>query len=271
MHGCVTWCLSRCAPTHLEASQALPFLLALCCDGTITVWDLQTEEQLMSDSVIGVLSAHSGEGIVQCAVTPAGVPIVRTTFAGEFSYHLKLKTWLRLSDTNFIHSNFYSSLQSVSMGGSVDEPRAKIDQGRHISRGLLGSLASADMQERAQATTAHLETQIASASKLFSGNSAQKQKWLEAYVRHLTNAGMEGRLRELCILLQGHPVLGASGSMGIDDSTKVLQEVVLPIMGGNRGLQRLVNEFQVLQDGMAQSIIDRGALGALGMSDTKGP
>ena len=91
---------------------------------------------------------------------------------------------------------------------------------------------------------------------------AEFTRWLTAYARHLTADADEPALRELCMELLGPPrmVAAAGDAVGQADSAEeawvptvlglskraLLQQHVLPAIGANRVLQRLLGELNDL-------------------------
>jgi len=250
-------------PKYLEASATGSHVVAVCADGSCVVFDLSEEEEVLNTSVLPLLdAAKRGESILKVTIAGDKSLTVYTALRGAFRYHLKLKSWLRLQETNFVHSNFYSS---VDNGNERALPVARTESAGR----LMGLLANASSTERCQVTTAHLETQLSSISKFNKdGKAGQEAKaWLVAYVRHLASAGMESRLREVCNTLRGKPVLGSMGDIRAllppEDRDVFLRETVLPILGSNRAIQRFAIECKEMVDGSDSSIIDRGVLGVL--------
>lgn len=242
---------------RLDASEApAAFLCALCSDGAVCVWDLLQEEALVTTNISSLLA--TGDDVVSSSLTTSGMPVIHTRCSGTFTFSHKMKTWMRLSDANFIQSSFYSmSSRSSSLG--LHEASATFEH----TGDALTRLAGTSPAQRLQSTTAHLETRLSCCSKLFADDNAKKE-WLGAYVRHLTGSGMENKLQELCSHLQGQPVVGATGDICDNRKTDMwLKEIVLPIMSQNRHLQRLVNHYQDMSQKMSQPIDTRGLVGAL--------
>jgi len=133
--------------------------------------------------------------------------------------------------------------------------------------GVLGEAAAA---LRLQATTAHLETQLTTVCQVGSEGpqelGPEAQEWLLAYVRHLSQGGLESRLREVVDLCRGSPGLGLPRGIPLGDAREAfLQTKVFPVMSSNRALQRLVRELtEEGPEGTKEPIMERGAVSILG-------
>ena len=196
---------------------------------------------------------HARSGNVSNPVNPGGS-------IQAFVYDRALELWVRISDSRFILSDFYSTLPS-----SNSKCRGELSKMDDAVRN--GAFASSLRPSRKAKTTgeghaaymyneegnflntrSHCEDRMACAVAL--GSSIEFQYWLSQYVKNLVGCGNESQLRMLVEML-------LCPSEGLCDSTwwlsssptilalnrkNLVKTVVIPEMSKNRSLQRLTNE-----------------------------
>ncbi|GBG66406.1 hypothetical protein CBR_g60059 [Chara braunii] len=201
-----------------------------------------------------------GRKVVRCHLSRAGAPVIVLDNRHAYVFHMAMCCWIRVADKEFLGSEFMTSWvgNGLRWGGGVGVGADTVGEVGELQAGvasvglwsrnarMLGRLL--EREDSKQATRAHLETMLASALAL---QSPQEYKsCLLAYVRHLTREGDEGRLREVCEDLFGMPSSSAHGPAEREDAfvlgmrkRHLLRNDVLPVMAGNRKIQRLLNEF----------------------------
>jgi protein HIRA/HIR1 len=198
-----------------------------------------------------------------------------------FVYDRPSELWMRISDSRFVLSDFYSSLPSArskSKGvlsrmddavrlGALESSIKSSHRGR-----LSGSDRHADgIYNQAEeesgnyvATRSHCEDRMACALAL--GSASEFQYWLSLYARTLSVGGRGPLLRMLVDMLFGKKDSESTDSdspggasaccwwlssapqvLGLDRKTLV-KSIVVPEMSKNRALQRITNEIALEVD-----------------------
>lgn len=190
-----------------------------------------------------------------------------------FAYSESSDLWMRVADSRFVLSDFYSSLPLSSKSKNPRGELCKLDDAVRMGatsstlkagrRGkLYGHSATAYNQARDEsaddiATRSHCEDRMACALALES--ASEFEYWLSLYVRALSMSGDEAMLRALVDMLLGsEPVkdrgqasasqcwwLSKSSLILTCDRVKLITTVVIPEMSKNRALQRITNEIAV--------------------------
>ena len=189
-----------------------------------------------------------------------------STYGGSiqgFVYHRDLELWLRVSDSRFVLSDFYSSLP-LRQSSREQGPLRQLDDAVRLGameaamkpsqRRRVDNSTSATMFTMATdggnfvPTKAHCEDRLACAIAL---NSASEfRQWLGYYAKSLVASGQETLLRTLMDALLGSADDGGwwftqgLEKLGLDRKV-LLKKVLLPAMSKNRALQRLTNELAV--------------------------
>jgi protein HIRA/HIR1 len=181
-----------------------------------------------------------------------------------FVYHREMELWLRVSDSRFLLSDFYSTLPTKLSGaevlGTMDNAvksgavMSSLRPSRRI--GTQGTSAAmyyaADEEDGGNlATRSHCEDRLACALALKS--STEFQSWLVLYVRMLAIGGHADHLRFVVDLLLGASspnsdqdacwwLSSAPTVLGLDRK-ELVKTVLIPEMSKNRALQRVTNEI----------------------------
>lgn len=178
-----------------------------------------------------------------------------------FAYDKGMSTWLRIADSRYATSDFYSdSTLRARMGGT---PSALSKMDAFAGKGSAMAAASifagaADGSAAAKArrhvmNRGHVEDKLACAVAL--GSAGDYQYWLGEMCKFLAAAGDEQAFRQIIDELLAGDFGGAgdreeafwfvsdAASLGLD-KMELLREVVLVSLVTNRALQPLVGELQ---------------------------
>ena len=189
-----------------------------------------------------------------------------------FLYDRLSELWMRISDSRFVLSDFYSALPSRSEKGTLSRIDDAVRLGTvqtalkpsHRSRSTAHSAAADrpgdslyedDATRNFIATRSHCEDRLACAVALES--PSEFRHWLSCYAKALAISGQAAYLRQLIDLFLVSPMTGetrfpksnflwwihsGSGILGLDRHDLV-KNVILPQISKNRALQRLTNEI----------------------------
>tara|TARA_B110000091_G_C13713770_1_gene431658 strand:+ start:25 stop:1026 length:1002 start_codon:yes stop_codon:yes gene_type:complete len=209
--------------------------------------------------------------------TPVDVNALR--LCQSFVYDDGMEQWNRVADHHYSKSDYTSgfgtNLRLGSLGGGNAGERDHVGGGMHPLDSLqatghdIGSITSSvggvttkdlyewgDTAQQWYETRAHLEHQINASQVLKS--PVEYAQWTVIYCKFLARDGRISsvqRLRELCNELLGPPVSNAqlvdvvpkhvwNESVMNLNKRVLLRARVLPAIATNRGLQRIVNEYQ---------------------------
>lgn len=194
-----------------------------------------------------------------------------------FVYNDMSELWMRVADSRFVLSDFYSTLPTSSKtkkatGGEL----SKLDDS--VRMGAISSTLKTSRRGRAHvgghsdgaynqtgdagndvATRSHCEDRMTCALAL--GSASEFEFWFSMYARTLAMSGNESLLRLVVDLLMGK----GSSTNGMDvegseslcwwlseapkvltfDRIKLIKSIVIPEMSKNRALQRITNEIAV--------------------------
>jgi len=216
--------------------------------------------------IISISSSRSescpGSGHAPQPISPGGS-------LQAFVYDRDTELWMRVSDSRFVLSDFYTTLPS-----NQARPRgtlAKIDDACKIGaaassirpsrRGRVpcemnNTASMYNEQESGESVTlSHCEDRMACSLALSS--SKEFRYWLSQYVKHLTITGNESHLRllvEMLLLSSNKAKLSGNTSCWWLSSApeilslnrnKLVEDVVIPEMSKNRALQRVMNEVSL--------------------------
>jgi protein HIRA/HIR1 len=188
-----------------------------------------------------------------------------------FVYDRQMELWIRVSDSRFSLSDFYSSRPSLKAGTTA--VLSQIDDSTRVEASAFSSRRGGDItsslyengEERESSTSAvitrsHCEDRMACALALSS--ALEFKHWLSLYVRQLTVEGNSAHLRFVVDMLIGRLLASSNTSEESDkpqaqycwwlssaDSVfgfakmDLVRDIVVPEMSKNRALQRLVNEI----------------------------
>jgi protein HIRA/HIR1 len=194
-----------------------------------------------------------------------------------FVYDRPSELWMRISDSRFVLSDFYSSLpssRSQAQGvlskmddavrlGSLESTIKASHRGRlsGLDRHADGIYGQAEENSgNFISSRSHCEDRMACAVAL--GSAPEFQHWLSLYARILSIGGREALLRMLVDMLSGdkEDVSGEPGGtsacwwlssapavLGLDRKT-LIKSIVVPEMSKNRALQRITNEISLEAD-----------------------
>ncbi|ORX96151.1 hypothetical protein K493DRAFT_351041 [Basidiobolus meristosporus CBS 931.73] len=166
-----------------------------------------------------------------------------------------MKSWVRIVDRWFVASEFYGSTGLVSdekknILSSLQRAATRNCEAEFMQGPFPQALLSTDRKAQSVITMSHLESSLESSKLLQS--PAEYRHWLLCYARRLADEGAELRAEDLCRELLG-PLYRLSNSKTMTTSKwnplilgfpkhELLREI-LPILGGNRCLQRISTEY----------------------------
>jgi protein HIRA/HIR1 len=189
-----------------------------------------------------------------------------------FVYDRQMELWIRVSDSRFSLSDFYSSRPSLKAGTTA--VLSQIDDSTRMEASAFSSRRGRDNitsslyengEERESSTSAvitrsHCEDRMACALAL--GSAFEFKHWLSLYVRQLTVEGNIAHLRFVVDMLIGSLLASSNTSAECDKKQAqycwwlssadsifglakmdLVRDIVVPEMSKNRALQRLVNEI----------------------------
>ena len=147
---------------------------------------------------------HPTVSISSACVRPNGVPLLVTSLNEAWSYHLDMKTWVRVYDPRYSTLDPSNSETSEAGGGSI---LASLESMARQRGGNIGSLAylRKDTQGKAH-VIGHLENQLVSSEMV--NSPTEYRRLLFAYAQQLADEGAEFRIHELCMELLGPPMDG---------------------------------------------------------------
>jgi protein HIRA/HIR1 len=189
-----------------------------------------------------------------------------------FVYDRRLEVWLRVSDSRFVLSDFYSALPLTK--SSVQGELSRMDDTVRLGslqsslkashRARTGDLYASEIFNQSEegsgtyvASRAHCEDRMACSLAL---NSAPEFKhWLSLYVRTICFRGNSSQIRTLIDMLLGKVAarnsetklgwwLSCACPLLQLDGKDLVKSIVLPEMSKNRALQRLTNEIAIEVD-----------------------
>lgn len=192
-----------------------------------------------------------------------------------FVYSKVSELWMRVADSRFVLSDFYSHLPLSRKSKKPRGELSKLDdfvlmgatsgalkggrRGRSSGHADAAYEQARDESGNDVATRSHCEDRMACALAL--GSASEFEYWLSMYARTLSMCGHESLLRTLVDML-----LGSATQEGMDsdqrsdtlcwwlsdatrilsfDRKKLITSIVIPEMSKNRALQRITNEVAV--------------------------
>jgi protein HIRA/HIR1 len=232
-----------------------------------------------TNQLLLLLSLHSSQGKSITEEIAGGNKNVPSVGAGgslqAFVYSTVSELWMRVADSRFVLSDFYSSLPLSSRSKKPRGELSKLDDAVRMGatsgtlkagrRGRPHGHADAaydqarDESGNDMATRSHCEDRMACALAL--GSASEFEYWLSMYARALSMCGYESLLRTLVDMLLGSANkdkmddVQASENLcwWLSDATRILSfdrkklitSIVIPEMSKNRALQRITNEIAV--------------------------
>jgi protein HIRA/HIR1 len=243
---------SRSAPlpklARVQITESGRLLLLLSLQGSATRDDVDMGSKSPFGSATSVPSSGPG-GSIQ-----------------GFVYHNASELWMRVADSRFVLSDFYTLLPSSKT--TTDRVLATLDDA--VRSGVVSSSIKPSRRggrevhtmyhsantnpDGSSVTRSHCEDRLACAMALVS--AGEFEIWLARYVRTLVQGGWEDHVRLLLDLL-----LGSSASCVKDESScwwlssaptilgldrqELVKKIVIPEMSKNRAFQRLTNEISL--------------------------
>jgi protein HIRA/HIR1 len=191
-----------------------------------------------------------------------------------FVYDSASELWMRVADSRFVLSDFYSTLPSLSKAkkftigelsklddsvrlGATSSSLKTSRRGHAVARGHADrTYQNAGESASDMATRSHCEDRMACAVAL--NSESDFEYWLSLYARTLAMSGNETSLRVLVDILAGKALgntaqteitqspcwwLSEAPSVLSLDRLKLIKTIVIPEMSKNRALQRITNEI----------------------------
>lgn len=178
-----------------------------------------------------------------------------------FVYDHSMELWMRVGDSRFILSDFYSTLPNtkISAKGVLSKMEDAVRSGSVMSslkpsyRGRDGHSAAMyrhgeDAGGNKLVTRSHCEDRMACAAVL--GSADEFKNWLLLYIRTLAMGGHADHLRLIVDMLLGYDGnssstwwLSLAPAILNLDRKDMVKTLVIPEMSKNRSLQRITNEI----------------------------
>jgi len=192
-----------------------------------------------------------GIGIERSMITDTGVPIVILTNKQSYGFDRQMNIWFclagRLGGGSLVSNNWFGMKGSCGGTMAMLQKIAEGEDGDGVDGGV-GDVFNLDEQAQIAQVTMYLETQISIAITL--GSRVEYKYWLHTYVRYLTMEGISLKLEELCDDFMGEgrswkQTIGGDESMDkiLEMNKRDILREILPIIGKNRSMQRLVHKY----------------------------
>ena len=178
-----------------------------------------------------------------------------------FVFSRDMEAWMRVSDSRFMFSHFYSSIPKGKLSHSLLNRLDETVRGCHetvqrsTASGFYANAEDDDFGTRSTSTRAHCEDRMACAMVL--NSKADFQYWLRLYIRGLAMENDGTHLRFVVDMLLHNTdsdqeaespltsfwwISSSRQILGLD-RIKAVQNIVIPEMSKNRAMQRLTNEI----------------------------
>jgi protein HIRA/HIR1 len=229
-----------------------------------------------SNRLLLLLSLHSPQGTAEDNRTRGNnSPSVGAGGSLQaFVYNDLAELWMRVADSRFVLSDFYSTIPSapkskkasgelsqyddtVRMGAMASTLKPSRRGRSHIAGGHADAAYNQTGEDSGNdvASRAHCEDRMACAVAL--GSAQEFEHWISMYVKTLVMCGNESLLRVVVdMLLSGSDgdaanTDGSKSSWWLSsapqvlslDRAKLVRSIVIPEMSKNRALQRITNEI----------------------------
>ena len=218
---------------------------------------------VLADSSANNSKRRKGIGSLNAPVDASALRLCQS-----FVYDQHMESWNRVADHHFNRSDYTSGFannlrsQTNSIHGGM-RPLDALQATGHDVGSLTGAGAGSssaalmsdlyewgDTSQQWYETRAHLEHQIVASRTMVS--PIEYSQWLSIYCKFLARDGRESsvqRLREVCNDLMGPPMKHVSkkvwdGVVMDLNKRELLRKKILPAIASNRGLQRIVSEYQ---------------------------
>ncbi|KAF9103107.1 HIR complex subunit [Mortierella sp. AM989] len=253
--------------TLMECDNEYLMVLASC--GLVSSWNVIQQTAILSSVSISPIlqpTAHAADvasssvAITSATVRQNGLPVLTTSAGQGYTYHEGMRTWVKVIDPWFAISAFYGTGPVLGGRDSFGDITPTLSNRKgilsHIQAAATGGrlekdaafaqeLLNVEQSVQSIVTLSHLENQLASAQVL--GSQSEYKQWLRCYAQKLADESSVARVEELCKSLLGPVYQGGERSgwqptiMGFP-KRELLKEL-LPVLGSNRSLQRVVKEY----------------------------
>ncbi|XP_068748339.1 protein HIRA-like [Montipora capricornis] len=234
------------------------YVMVVTSAGGVYIWDTKRITAVLKNEPVLPLLSGPDVTITRASISEPGFPIITLSNHSSYSYDTSVGAWLQLIQADDLLA-INSDHQSVTPPQDLLQAQGPLSQlqGQSSRYGRQSTRLFRSNHGRQQSATAvHLENQLSSSVAL--GSAKEYFFWLTTYVRYLSQAGFEARLREVCEELLGPP----HRSIGHQDKTsgwnpsilgyqkRSLLRQLLPHIGTNIRLQRLFTEFKEQLDAL---------------------
>jgi protein HIRA/HIR1 len=141
------------AAAYLEVNQT-SHLMVICCDCSVTIWNIQQQSVEMTGSVASLLTGTVT--IESTQVNDSGQCIISMSSGESFTYHPTMKTWARIADKSFTTSLFNSIVEANRISPRGLLSRLQVAAQKKI-RMLPTEMLHLDSRDQSAETVAHLE------------------------------------------------------------------------------------------------------------------
>jgi len=234
------------------------YVMLVTSSGGVYVWDTKRVTAVLKNEPVLPLLSGADISITRASISERGFPIITLSNHASYSFDTSVGAWVQLiyADDLLAINSDHQSVAPSQDPLQAKGPLAQL-QGQSSRFGRQSSRIFRSNPGRQQSSTAvHLENQLSSCVALGSGK--EYYFWLTTYVRYLSQAGFEARLREVCEELLGpphRPVVTQDKSSSWNPSIlgyqkRNLLRELLPHIGTNIRLQRLFTEFREQLDAL---------------------
>lgn len=234
------------------------YVMVVTSAGGVYIWDTKRLKAVLKNEPVVPLLSGPDITITRASISEPGFPIITLSNHASYSYDTSIGAWLQLihaDDLLAVNSDHQSVAPSQDLL-QAQGPLAQL-QGQSSRFGRQSTRLFRSNPGRQQSSTAvYLENQLSSCVAL--GSAKEYYHWLTTYIRYLSQAGFEARLREVCEELLGPP----HRTISHQDKTsswnpsvlgyqkRSLLRQLLPHIGTNIRLQRLFTEFKEQLDAL---------------------
>lgn len=175
-----------------------------------------------------------------------------------FVYKRSMELWMRVADSRFILSDFYSTLpNNVKAGpkGILFKMEDAVKSGSAMSCAAMFQNAQGTNGGSNIVTRSHCEDRMACAAAL--GSVDEFKRWFMLYIQTLSKGGHVDQLRLLVDMLLDYSEaltthswwwLSLAPAVLSLDRKEMVRSIVIPEMSKNRALQRVTNEIAMQLD-----------------------
>jgi len=254
----------------LNSNNKNNLLVCISCDGKVNIWNVLQCKKLLNVSLKPISDALS-QGLLNAEVNDQGAVTVITASGDAFVYDQSFGSWLRIADRRYQLSEFNSTMFDSWMAKQGPLLRIQLmasSPSLHLrtNTNIASQMLAMHDKDRITETLSHLENQIAASIAM--GSASEYKRWMETYVRKLTQEAKVDKLTEICEQLLGpahyrpintHPDSSVPPFVQpnwqptvLDIPKRSLLESLLLVISENRALQRVAIRFQEALEQLSQ-------------------